>query len=624
MSGTKLYSTRILFLIGTLLILSIFSACGKNADEALTEGSDESVSLDYSVQPVTENLKWITNNDEPLIASPKAKKGGTLNKYILSFPLTFRTVGPDSNSSTRSYFLDNHLGLLGYHNNTEKILPELATHWAYGKDGRTMYFKIHPDAVWSDGAPVTADDFIFAFEFMLSKHIQSPFHNEMYAKEYEKIVKHGDKLISITASKKVPDLWYYLNMQPKPKHFYGKINKNYVTEYNWKVEPNTGPYVLKDFSKGKYLLFERNKNWWAKDLRYNVNRFNVDFIRISVIRDENVAFEHFKKGLIDTYDSTRPEIWYDKGNDDVFKSGYANKIVFYNQAKRPTPGLYLNLDKEIFKDKNLRLALAHAINFDKVNSQIMRNDATRLNTCFEGYGDYTNKEIRAREFDIKKSESYMKASGWKRGTGGIWEKGNSRFSVTLTYGRELFTPRVIIYQEEAKKAGIDLKLELLDPSTWYKKVSEKKHDITYLTFSTGFRPEPWQHFHSENAHKAQTNNITNIDDPEMDRMIDKYRNSINEKERMDLSRKIQKKVHDSASWIPLDVIPFFREFHWRWMQFPEIPGDKDTGDIFDNPAGSGLFWIDEDIKKETLDALKSNKTFEPVTKIITKYKQGSR
>ncbi len=623
MSGTKLYSFKSALLIALMLIVSIFASCSKDEGDAVNDGADDSIKLDYSVHPITENLKWLTNNDEPLIASPDAKKGGTLNTYILSFPLTFRTEGPDSNSSTRSYFLDNHLGLVGYHNNTGKVLPELATHWAYGKDGKTMYFKIHPDAKWSDGVSVTADDFIFTFEFMLSKHIQSPFHNEMYAKEYEKIQKHGDKIISITASKKVPDLWYNLNMQPKPKHFYVKMNKNYVTDFNWKVEPNTGPYVLKDFSKGKYLLFERQKDWWAKDLRYNKNRYNVDFIKVSVIRDENVGYEHFRKGLIDSLDATRPEIWYEKGKDDIFTNGYVEKVVYYNQAKRPTPGLYLNLDKDIFKDKNLRLALAHAINFDKVNSQIMRNDATRLNTCFEGYGAYTNKNIRAREFNLLKAESYMKAAGWKRGADGIWEKGNNRFSVTLTYGRELFTPRVIIYQEEAKKAGIDLKLELLDPSTWYKKVSEKKHDITYLTFSTGFRPEPWQHFHSENAHKAQTNNITNIDDPEMDKMINKYRDSTNENERMDLSRKIQQRVHDSASWIPLDVTPFFREFYWRWMKFPAIPGDKETGDIFDSPAGSGYFWIDEDIKKETLDAMKANKTFKPVVNIITKYKQGN-
>ncbi|HPD78233.1 MAG TPA: extracellular solute-binding protein, partial [Spirochaetota bacterium] len=536
------------------------------------------------------------------------------------FPLTFRTVGPDSNNYTRSYFLDNQLSLLGYHSDTEKILPELATHWAYGKDGRTMYFKLNPDARWSDGMPVTADDYIFTLEFMRSKYIQDPWYNDYYSKEIEKVTKHGDYLISVTATKKIPDLWLTVAISPTPRHFYKKMNKNYVSEYNWAIVPNTGPYILKEFSKGKYLLFERKKDWWAKDLRYFKNRFNVDYVKINVIRDQNVAFEHFRKGLIDSFDATRSEIWYDKGSGDIFDKGYVNKVVFYNKARRNTTGLYLNLDKDIFKDKNLRYALAHAINFDKINSQLLRNEAVRLNTFYEGYGAYTNPKIRAREFSISKVEKYMKSSGWARGTDGIWQKDDQRFSVTLTYGRELLTPRVVIMQEEAKKAGIELNLELLDASTSYKKIMEKKHDIAYMAWSTSFRPSPWQSFHSDNAHKTQTNNVNNLDDKEMDRLIELYRDSTNEKERIRLIHQVQQKLYDSGAWIPLDTLPFFRSFYWRWLQFPDVPGFKDTTEIFESPFSGGYFWIDEDIKKETLDALQSGKTFKPEVKVIDKYR----
>ncbi|HPF05857.1 MAG TPA: extracellular solute-binding protein [Spirochaetota bacterium] len=604
-----------------VLLISVFlNSCSKEKEDIAPEENDESIVLDYTVHPLKENVKWVTNENEPVIASPEAKQGGTFNAYMLTFPLTFRTVGPDSNNYTRSYFLDNQLSLINYHSDTEKLLPELATHWGYSKDGRTMYFKLNPAAKWSDGTPVTPDDFIFTLEFMRSRHIQAPWYNDYYTKEIEKVTKHGDLVLSVTATKKIPDLWMTVAISPTPKHFYKKINKDYITEYNWKIEPNTGPYILKDFSKGKYLLFEKKKEWWAKDLRYFKNRFNVEFIRIEVIRDPNVAFEYFRKGLIDSFDATRPEIWFEKGSGDIFDKGYVNKLWYYNKARRPTSGLYLNLDKEIFKDRNLRYALAHAINFDKLNSQILRNEAVRLNTFYEGYGAYTNSKIKAREFNIPKAESYMKTSGWKRGADGIWQKGGRRYSVTISYGQEQLTPRVVILQEEAKKAGIEINLELLDASTSYKKVMEKKHDIAYMAWSTSFRPSPWQSFHSDNAHKAQTNNINNIDDPEMDRFIERYRASTNEKERILLAHKIQQKLHDSGAWIPLNTLPFFREFHWRWMKFPDVPGFRDTGTVFDNPAAGGYFWVDDEMKKETRESLKSGKTFEPVTRIITKYK----
>ncbi len=106
----------------------------------------------------------------------------------------------------------------------------------------------------------------------------------------------------------------------------------------------------------------------------------------------------------------------------------------------------------------------------------------------------------------------------------------------------------------------------------------------------------------------------------MDRLIERYRDSINEQERIQLAHKIQQRYYDSGGWIPLNTLPFFREFYWRWLKFPEVPGNRDTGAVFDSPTSAGYFWIDEDMKKETRDALKSGKTFKPVIRVIEKYK----
>ena len=75
---------------------------------------------------------------------------------------------------------------------------------------------------------------------------------------------------------------------------------------------------------------------------------------------------------------------------------------------------------------------------------------------------------------------------------------------------------------------------------------EKKHDIAWLGWSTGFRPAYWQHFHSDNAHKAQTNNITDISNPIIDNLINKYRESTVELERIQLAHKIESEIaeHD--------------------------------------------------------------------------------
>ena len=96
-----------------------------------------------------EGLDWQTNNEDPIFASPEAKRGGVFNLSLMSFPLTFRTVGPDSNTAFRSFILENQLGLYSLHPVTQNPIPALATHWAFGADHKTMYFKLNPAARWS-------------------------------------------------------------------------------------------------------------------------------------------------------------------------------------------------------------------------------------------------------------------------------------------------------------------------------------------------------------------------------------------------------------------------------------------------------------------------------------------
>lgn len=116
------------------------------------------------------DLQWQTNWDEPLFASSEAKFGGTFRTHIASFPQTLRSVGPDSNSGLRSFFLDETQALVDKHPNTLEWIPALANEWAFAGDNRTVYFKLNPSAKWSDGKPVTADDFVFMLKFYRSKN----------------------------------------------------------------------------------------------------------------------------------------------------------------------------------------------------------------------------------------------------------------------------------------------------------------------------------------------------------------------------------------------------------------------------------------------------------------------
>ncbi len=558
-----------------------------------------------AVEKLPQGINWITNDSAPLFASPNAKKGGTYRTYFTTFPMTIRMVGPDSNTGLVSELRANQLSLISTHPNTEQIIPELATHWAFGDDNQTMYFKLDQRARWSDGKPVKADDYLYTLEFMRSKNIVAPFYNNYYTNEIEKVIKFDENTIAVVSKKRLPDLHQRVGISPTPRHFYGKVGNDFVKKYNWKVEPNTGPYQISRINKGKSVTFKRKKNWWAKDFRYFKGRYNANKIVYSVIREETSAFEYFKKGKIDTFDLSLPEYWHEKSkNLEIYQKGYAKKLLAYTNTPRPSSGLWLNQDKEIFKSKNVRHAFAHALNVDKILKSVFRGDFQRLNSGTDGYGKFTNTSIKARKFDIKKVEELMMSSGWKRGTDAIWVKNGLRFSVKVLYGYKDHAKWLVVIKEDAKKAGVELILQLLDGATMLKTAAEKKHDVVFITMSSSLRPRYWQSYHSVNAHKTQTNNLTNTDDPELDQMIDSYRKTFEVEQRIILAKKIQEKIHDIGGFVPISKKDYIRLICWRWLQFPKIPATKHADGI-----STGLFWLDPDIKKETLRAMKTGKTF---------------
>jgi microcin C transport system substrate-binding protein len=573
-------------------------------------------------EPLPDNIQWMTNDSDPVFASPAAQPGGTLHMALESFPLTFRVVGPDSNTAFRSYILGNQLSLTGIHPNTLAIIPELATHWAYGSDKKTMYFKLNPKARWSDGVPVTADDFAYTLDFMRSPYIVAPWYNDYYSREIERVIVYDDHTLAVVSSKAQPDLHLKISISPTPRHFFEPLGEDFIRKTNWAVVPNTGPYQIDRFKKGRFVRFARKKSWWGNDLRYFKHRFNVETVLFKVIRDPNLQWEYFKKGKLDVYAATIPQYWHIKTRTPVVERGYVHKMWFFNDVPQSARGLWMNLDREIFKDVNLRYAFAHAMNVEKVITDVLRNDYFRLESAYVGYGPYTNKAIKARRYDIGKVEALMTQSGWKRGTDGIWAKNGRRYSVEVVYYSDEHTQRLVVLKEEAKKAGIELRLLKLDPTTAFKKILEKRHDVAWVEWGTGLRPHFWEFWHSINAHKGQTNNITNTDDAEMDRLIDAYRDSLDEDQRIDLAHRIQTRVHEIGAYVPTFMVPYFREVYWRWWRLPEPPATRTSESLFE-PFGSssgGLFWFDETLFKQTRQAMADGVAFEPVTIVDKTFK----
>ena len=120
---------------------------------------------------------WETNTDFDLIGDPRAVKGGTIRDHMISFPGTLRMAGPEWNTE------DNYLiaalvyePLLNLHPTSLQYVPALASHWKIDPDRLTFRFRIDPNARYSDGTPVTAEDVVATWKFLTDKTLQERYH----------------------------------------------------------------------------------------------------------------------------------------------------------------------------------------------------------------------------------------------------------------------------------------------------------------------------------------------------------------------------------------------------------------------------------------------------------------
>ena len=264
------------FATGALLAL-LLAGCGDAGEQSASQAPEpeldntREVADYYAANPdffsfktlddVPGDLAWENGDHLPEIGSPQATKGGTLYGRLQDFPRTLRTIGPDSNGSFRALLLDDvGMTLAKVHPENLELYPGLAEAWAVDWEHRTVYIKLDPRATYSDGVPITADDYLFMFWFYRSPYVNAPWYNNFYGSQYTNITRYDDHLISISMPEAKPDMPNRaLQIQPIPRHFYREVGDDFTERYQWRFAPTPGAYVVReeDIRKGRSIALTR-------------------------------------------------------------------------------------------------------------------------------------------------------------------------------------------------------------------------------------------------------------------------------------------------------------------------------------------------------------------------------
>ena len=582
-----------------------------------------------------QDLVWEDGMDQPEIGDPRAIKGGRFNLYIPNFPPTVRQFGREANNSFRGELYDNlEISLVNSHPLTGKIIPGTARKWAVSKDGRTVFFELDPDVTFNDGHPVKVVDYMVSIYLRVSDNVLAPFQKQYYREQFAQVAAYGEKYLAVTLPESKPLMPMYAALSPAPSHFYKNYGPDFVDRYQWKVAPTTGAYYVKDkdIKKGVSITLTRDKNWWAKDKKYYRYRFNPDKITYTTIRDASKAFELFRAGQLDVFHLTQPKLWYEKSEIEPVFKGYIERYKFYNQYPRSPRGVYINLANAKLQNLQLRKGICHALNWQRCIDVIFRGDYTRLQQISEGFGIFTNPNIKAREFSVIKARKFFKQAGYtKEGKDGILRKpSGERLAVSLSYANASYYPRLVaILKEEAKKAGLELHADGMEPTVVYKKVMKKEHEMAIWSWSTNPPfPRYYQGFYSKNAFlpngqpKPQTNNINSYANPKMDKYCKAIRYARTTEEVRKNAWAAQQLIFDEALFSPAWTVNYNRMGSWRWVRWPDTKDTPFSPPIVYEPLETYCLWIDNAIKEETKKAMKSGKTFPEVQREIDNFKDG--
>ena len=552
---------------------------------------------------------WETNTHFALQGDSRAIKGGVLRDHLLDFPGTLRISGPEYNSAFNygiTYML--YESLLGLDTQTFEFMPSLATHWQISQDKMTYRFRINPNARFSDGTPLTAEDVVATYDFMMDKTLQEP-SNQMTFGKLERPVAESKYIVRVKAKElNWRNFLYFSGMAILPAHILKTINGDkYIKEYNYKLLPGTGPYTIReeDIQKGKSIIVRRRKDYWGEKARVNVGLYNFDEMRFEVVRDENLAFEKFKKGELDYY-VVRPKQWVEETNFDAVQRGLIQKRKVFNNEPKGIIGFAFNTRRSPFDDIRVRKAFAFLINRKQIIEKLAFNEYEPLNS-YHGGSTYENPNNPQNPYDPGLALKLLAEAGWKdRDAQGRLVKNGQPLQVELLYYVKAYEPYLTVYQEDLRKVGINLNLRLVTDATQFQLMNQRRFEMTLVAWGALLFPNPETSYHSKLADTNNTNNITGFKNARVDELCEEYDTMFNVEDRVRAIREIDGILAKDYQYALLWYPPSTRMLYWN--KFGTPPGHfSRTGDYFGSGSGPGipqLWWIDPEKQTKLEQALR--------------------
>ena len=258
---------------------------------------------------------------------------------------------------------------------------------SYPDDFSSVSYRLRREAKWHDGSPVTADDVIFSLDAWKKYSPQLA----AYYRHVVKVEKSGDRELTFSfdgpGNRELPQIVGELTILPKLWWEASDKNGKKRSVGDTTLEPplGSGPYRIKSFSPGREVVYERVKDYWARDLNVRTGRDNFDELRFEYFRDGTVALEAFKANTVDWRIENSAKNWATAYNfpavteKRVILEQFPQNSVGMMQAFRPSTLAATSSRTRGYGSRSTTRSTSK-----RSNKQIFFGQYTRIASYFEG------------------------------------------------------------------------------------------------------------------------------------------------------------------------------------------------------------------------------------------------
>ncbi|WP_437436445.1 extracellular solute-binding protein [Ruegeria arenilitoris] len=560
--------------------------------------------------------------------NPNAPRGGELSYAAQGTFDSFNPFTRQGRAGARS--ADQYESLLfPSYDEPASYYGLLAESLEYPESQDWVIFNMRPEARFSDGTPVTAEDVVFSHNLLLDQGLKS------YADAVRKRIPRAEALdehrVKFYFAPDIPRRALISQVGGTPvfsKAWFEADPENRRLDKS-RLVPGIGsaPYLLDSYDINRRIVYKRNPDYWGDHINVNVGRNNYDSIRIEYFSDSIAAMEGFKAGTFTLRQENNSKSWATAYDFPAIANGSVVRAELEDGNVPTASGFVMNLDRPQFQDPRVREAVQLAYNFEWTNESLQYGLFQQRHSFWEGThleatGLPEGRELEvlqalgnavdpavlteepvtahesrpARQNDRRNLRAAMKLldeAGWLVGDDGIRRNANGEvLSIEFLSDQPTLDRIIQPFVDNLRAMGVDAKYNRVDNAQFTLRRRDRDFDMIVGGYPTSLQPSTglYQQFGTEAA-SYSVFNPSGAHGPDIEPLIDNIVAATESEELFANVRALDRVLRAKRIMVPTWYLGKYWVAYWDMYEYPENLPPYDLG-IQD------LWWINAEKEAE--------------------------